>query len=1125
MEDLIALHRRTQNSEAIQERIARTTNLKSKSQENLTSFGSHLQFYQIHNDDSNSLSAPEKSWFDKGIPNKVSATDTKDTDKPARISEKQNGRSLEPLFSKTAKNDPEPESDNLKYKAATRQNTSTTLLSYNTVTSSAPAGDQISASRKSRISPEQHPEFQMSSKLSLMAEKHSIGESKANSQLPSRENRDSKQNHTEKMSLNPVMKTSQPIPEGSSNSSHKSREALKELYSRYNLASKDGSFIKPAPHSKEKRIITLNANHNPIKEIQNQKLEANTGGVLQKEIENGKNKTSNKIACKIEAPPRQANISTKDDIQENLERKQPKNMNAVEEKLKLASISVRSTGEDENYVGENTEEFHLNLDSCMDKFEEEDYDFRGVVTRRSIQTPTEHGEQDSSVRAARTADSQRTIGTLTEREGGKSKANEADEILWVSPEINNWQPQNEDHPGIEKNYTRRHDMFGAELQVTENDDEEENLDEYLSQLDLNTSFNEYCLNDVMTRIESSHSSSLSSAASLWEDDDFAMEATDRVCEIFQSIEKLLYNGVRGRDIPDRIVTECGDWRLLFPQLRLEGLGRRRNPEFSEELSTSAMLANEGVIFTEPMVSSRKKLGQKSSKRDAVASKSSTIKSLSIDGSSSTLHPFPRLVRSFDDFSPSTIPLTHEQMVEQVFVQEGEMEELIAFDQQEPPHSTWSEQQEKFHVPRKKSGIPPVTPFPFRSDEIHRELFHATWKEVTSSLQKYMQQRIAGLTSAALRDLMVSPDSNPLMNKFLDSQPDIMAYQDQTSKKATERLKRMNVNVPSGTEGENKEEEIHEYDDLVGVESRPSTVQNDYILPRDTGTADTEDPRRSYADTYERTHADKPGDISVKQNSSSAEPLYKLDPTRNANSSSFQRRDIVINKTRKESTSINKTFSKLSPPRTQPTTSSTKRKSRIFSGIIGGQTQTQTTNKQQNTSLSNKNKQSLSSTIKETNNSKSTSLTRKSAIKHVSQTDQGPVDVKGKNNNITPPSTSNSQNSSNSTVVEGGRISQLVGKVDKERKPMVRYSDTAPAEAVRPTHKFGLSSLNKGGLPSKFENIQSSPLQGPLVGKATRIYSKQKAGVFKTPTSKTADETQTKLNKSNSSRRKNALYYV
>ena len=92
------------------------------------------------------------------------------------------------------------------------------------------------------------------------------------------------------------------------------------------------------------------------------------------------------------------------------------------------NLTISSTGEDENYVGENTEEFHLNLDSCMDKFEEEDYDFRGVVTRRSIQTPTEHGEQDSSVRAARTADSQRTIGTLTEREGGKSKANEADEM-------------------------------------------------------------------------------------------------------------------------------------------------------------------------------------------------------------------------------------------------------------------------------------------------------------------------------------------------------------------------------------------------------------------------------------------------------------------------------------------------------------------------------------------------------------------------------------------------------------------------------------------------------------------------------------------------------------------------
>ena len=68
-----------------------------------------------------------------------------------------------------------------------------------------------------------------------------------------------------------------------------------------------------------------------------------------------------------------------------------------------------------------------------------------------------------------------------------------------------------------------------------------------------------------------------------------MEATNRVCEIFDSIEHLLYTGVKTKGMPERVVTECDDWRLIFPQLRLEGKsghkGALNNMGASIDLST------------------------------------------------------------------------------------------------------------------------------------------------------------------------------------------------------------------------------------------------------------------------------------------------------------------------------------------------------------------------------------------------------------------------------------------------------------------------------------------------------------------------------------------------------------
>ena len=57
-------------------------------------------------------------------------------------------------------------------------------------------------------------------------------------------------------------------------------------------------------------------------------------------------------------------------------------------------------------------------------------------------------------------------------------------------------------------------------------------------------------------------------------------------------------------------------------------------------------------------------------------------SFCVEGQECSFHDLPKLLRSFDDFTHKTIPLTYEQLVEEVFHQDGHFEELIAFDQED-----------------------------------------------------------------------------------------------------------------------------------------------------------------------------------------------------------------------------------------------------------------------------------------------------------------------------------------------------------------------------------------------------------------------------------------------------------
>ena len=53
----------------------------------------------------------------------------------------------------------------------------------------------------------------------------------------------------------------------------------------------------------------------------------------------------------------------------------------------------------------------------------------------------------------------------------------------------------------------------------------------------------------------------------------------------------------------------------------------------------------------------------------------------MEGQECAFHDLPKLTRSFDDFTHETIPLTYEQLVEEIFYQDGNIEEIIAFDQE------------------------------------------------------------------------------------------------------------------------------------------------------------------------------------------------------------------------------------------------------------------------------------------------------------------------------------------------------------------------------------------------------------------------------------------------------------
>ena len=238
----------------------------------------------------------------------------------------------------------------------------------------------------------------------------------------------------------------------------------------------------------------------------------------------------------------------------------------------------------------------------------------------------------------------------------------------------------------------------------------------------------------------------------------------------------------------------------------------------------------------------------------------------------------------------------------------------------------------------------------------------------------------------------------------------------------------------------------------------------------------------------------------------------MQPSRATESTNFNSDDIqknFTNKSKLKQISRNSdkiSSSNLSSTKHQPINQSGRKKSRIFSGITSSNsvatskpTKTQKEDRRQGLKITNnandnnssvkqvvlthnnspdflKSHQNESQTKNIQNNSskalKRNSLSRNGAIKHSSQHS---YNKNKQNNNPSPPSSSESKNSSSDmTLVETSVAvetpkSKVGAAMDEERKPMIRYSDTAPAEGIRPNRLANsVLTTTTTGLPNRFE---------------------------------------------------------
>ncbi|XDV37134.1 hypothetical protein PO909_006787 [Leuciscus waleckii] len=205
----------------------------------------------------------------------------------------------------------------------------------------------------------------------------------------------------------------------------------------------------------------------------------------------------------------------------------------------------------------------------------------------------------------------------------------------------------------------------------------------------------------------------------WRYDEFERANTQRVRQLFNSVDELLYER-RGSSRSESLQEECEEWNGHTPHLRI--LGNQLEPP-----------KQEGVQYICRHESSARTY---SFSTPTCLDKREDHSELYVAGRSLALGLWCE--QSFQ--SPSS-PLSEHSLClteeEEVYEAEGSIEEFLAYDGKEMEDEEVDQRKSSSMAPR--GGVPPVSPHACIRDAVADELFDDVWREVVGLLEELLHK--------------------------------------------------------------------------------------------------------------------------------------------------------------------------------------------------------------------------------------------------------------------------------------------------------------------------------------------------------------------------------------------------
>ncbi|XP_043112787.1 protein FAM149A isoform X2 [Puntigrus tetrazona] len=205
----------------------------------------------------------------------------------------------------------------------------------------------------------------------------------------------------------------------------------------------------------------------------------------------------------------------------------------------------------------------------------------------------------------------------------------------------------------------------------------------------------------------------------WRYDEFERANTQRVRQLFNSVDELLYEG-RVSSRLESLQEECEEWNGHTPHLRI--LGNQLEPPKQEGVQYICRRESSArtSFFSTPSC-----LDKRENHSELYVAGRSLAPGLwceqSVRGSSSPLYEH-------------SLDLTEE---EEVYEAEGSIEEFLAYDGKEMEEEEVDQRKSSSVAPR--GGVPPVSPHACIRDAVADELFDDIWREVVGLLEELLHK--------------------------------------------------------------------------------------------------------------------------------------------------------------------------------------------------------------------------------------------------------------------------------------------------------------------------------------------------------------------------------------------------